>query len=80
MRPASDDPALLQPHERLREIAAILAEGVRRLRRRSGHAEPTGQILAESQQDDLDPSAPSSPHGLVLTRVSKRRADDGYRC
>ena len=63
MCPTSDDPDLLQPHERLREIAAILAEGVRRLRRQSSHAVQTGQILTGSSPLDLDPSAPSSPDG-----------------
>ena len=49
-RSAAVDPADLTPAERLREIAAILARGVLRLRK---------QIPADSPPPDLDLSAPT---------------------
>jgi len=34
MRPATDDPSALSPHERLRELTAILANGIHRFLKR----------------------------------------------
>jgi hypothetical protein len=66
MRDAFDDPSELFPEERLAEVAAILAEGVRRLlRRRIGVTEACKatpddeQIPAESSRNSLEFNAPS---------------------
>jgi hypothetical protein len=69
---AFDDPSALSPHERLRELTAILANGIHRLRagrrleagglRGMTPASPEwGQISAESSQTGLDPG-----RGLAL--------------
>ena len=62
------DPAIMTPEDRLAEVAAILAEGVLRLRRRSGIS-PTStppEISGnphESGQIGLELSAKSRLHG-----------------
>jgi hypothetical protein len=62
------DPANMTPEERVAEVAAILAEGVLRLRRRAavpvvpGDVSPAGNPL-ESGQNGLDEYAGTSPHG-----------------
>jgi hypothetical protein len=58
MRP-DIDPDLLAPHERLREVAAILAAGLLRLRARSALPTDPDQVhgpknLPESGQDCLE--------------------------
>ena len=65
-----DDPAQMTPAERRREIAAILARGVLRLRQcgetSAGSAESrTVEKASESRRDCLDEGATSSPHGLA---------------
>lgn len=58
------DPANMPPEERIAEVAAILAEGVMRLRRRiamPADVSPAGNLL-ESGQDGLDDCAETSPH------------------
>ena len=65
-----DDPAQMTPAERRREIAAILAQGVLRLREcreasaGSGKSR-TAEEASESRRDCLDEGAKSSPHGLA---------------
>ncbi|NLY01560.1 MAG: hypothetical protein GXY83_36180 [Rhodopirellula sp.] len=67
MRPTSDDPTTLSPHERLRELTAILATGIHRLRGMPPAPPECGQIPAESSQTGLDPGARTCPDGAVLT-------------
>ena len=60
------DPANMTPEERVAEVAAILAEGVLRLRRRA--AVPAGNVSAvenplESGEKGLEHVAETSPHG-----------------
>ena len=62
-----DDPATMTPPQRRREIAAILARGVLRLRqcRENTHdSRPcrTARKASESGQDCLDEGAKTSPH------------------
>lgn len=62
------DPANMTPEERLAEVAAILAEGVLRLRRRAAVPAVPGHVSAarnpqESGQHGLDDGAGTSPHG-----------------
>ena len=52
------DPSYLTPEQRLDELAAILAAGVRRARELRPVSLP--QIPTESGQDGLDPSAEQS--------------------
>ena len=59
------DPANMTPEERVAEVAAILAEGVLRLRRR---AAVRGNVSAvenplESGEKGLEHVAETSPHG-----------------
>ena len=68
MRPASDDPSTLSPHERLRELTAILANGIHRLRAISPALPECQEIPAESLPTGLDPGARTRPDGAVLTR------------
>ena len=61
-------PANMTPDERLAEVAAILAEGVLRLRRRSAVPAVPGDVSPiknplESGQNGLDECAGTSPHG-----------------
>ena len=62
------DPANMTPDERVAEVAAILAEGVLRLRRGAavpvvpGDVPPVRNPL-ESGQNGLDDCAGTSPHG-----------------
>ena len=56
--PAEED-AHLTPDERRREIAAILAAGILRLRT---CPESAPEELSDSAQKPLDLSAPGSPH------------------
>lgn len=55
MRAAPDDPFRLTPHERLRELTAILANGIHRLREGTPAPPECGKIPAESSQTGLDP-------------------------
>jgi len=62
------NPANMTPEERLAEVAAILAEGVLRLRRRSAVPAVPGDVppvrnLLECGQNGLDECAGTSPHG-----------------
>ncbi|MCK6485022.1 MAG: hypothetical protein HUU22_07160 [Phycisphaerae bacterium] len=74
MRPAADDPFNLTPHERLRELTAILANGIHRLR----GITPTGlkncQIPAESSPTGLDLGAQTCPEGVMWTQQDERRS------
>ena len=68
-----DDPAAMTPSQRRREIAAILARGVLRLRQCGETSAGSGQSrtvvscqkASESRRDCLDEGATSSPHDLV---------------
>jgi hypothetical protein len=68
MRPTSDAPSILSPHERLRELTAILANGIHRLRGMTPVLPECREIPAESSQTGLDPGARTRPDGAVLTR------------
>ena len=62
------DPANMTPEERVAEVAAILAEGVLRLRRRAAVPAVPGDVPAvkiplESGQNGLDEGAETRLHG-----------------
>ena len=62
-----DDPAVMTPSQRRREIAAILARGVLRLRQAASTSPSSGQSrtvekASESRRDCLDEGAKTSPH------------------
>ena len=66
MRHMLDDPADITPSERRREVAAILARGVLRLRQCGRTSPPAGESWApekasESRRNCLEPVATSSP-------------------
>ena len=70
MRHTLDDPAVMTPSERRREVASILARGVLRLRQCREKPLGSGQsrtVEKDSQfrRDCLDEGAESSPHGLA---------------
>ena len=54
-------------HERLRELTAILASGIHRLRQSPPTGPKSGQIPAESSPIGLDLGAQTRPDGAVLT-------------
>ena len=66
MRSVSDDPSFLTPHQRLRELAAILAQGVGRLRHRPAQDAESARISPESSPTGLEVSATSCPDGPVV--------------
>lgn len=79
-RPEPDDPAVLTPHERLCELAAILAQGVRQLRAYPTHGADSGQILPKSPRSvansgQIPPDSP--PTCLELSATS---CPDGPVC
>jgi len=57
------DPASLSPHERLRELTAILANGIHRLRGMTPVLPECREIPAESSQTGLEAVAPTRPDG-----------------
>ena len=62
------DPANMTPDERLTEVAAILAEGVRRLRRRAAVSMPDGPLIrpvesADSGGNGLEVPSETRLHG-----------------
>lgn len=60
MRPDAD-PARMTPDERLREIAAIFASGLLRLRARTAlSTDPDAKNLSKTGQDSLELSAETS--------------------
>ena len=61
------DLSAMTPHERLSELAAILAAGVHRLRSNPPVTPECGPVPAKSSQLDLDVSAETGPDGTVLT-------------
>jgi hypothetical protein len=70
MRQTTNDPAQLAPVQRRREIAAILARGVLRLRRiaQTGPVSPLSPPMDKSvkfARDGLDVPAQSSPHATI---------------
>ncbi|MEK6675066.1 MAG: hypothetical protein AABZ47_05350 [Planctomycetota bacterium] len=73
MRPAPDDPSSLSPHERLRELTAILAEGIHRLRAFPPVEPECREIPAESLRIGLDLGARSCPDESVFT--TRERGD-----
>ncbi|MEK6674491.1 MAG: hypothetical protein AABZ47_02425 [Planctomycetota bacterium] len=73
MRPAPDDPSALTQHERLRELTAILANGIHRLRTNPSASPESSEIPAESSSTDLDPGARPCPDGAVFT--ARERGD-----
>jgi hypothetical protein len=65
MRAAPDDPSGLTPHERLRELTAIMANGIHRLRAITPAPPECRQIPAESSPTGLDPGAKFYPYTIV---------------
>ena len=63
MRPTSDDPSTLSPNERLRELTAILANGIHRLHAITPAVPECGQIPAESSRTGLDLGVRTRPDG-----------------
>ena len=62
MCPALEDDASLSPDQRLRDVAAILAHGLRRL----GHGaalSPDNDALSRDSATGLEDCAPSGPDG-----------------
>lgn len=80
MRPTSDDPTTLSPHERLRELTAILATGIHRLRGMTPVLPECGQILGKSSQTGLGPGrglalmTPCLPKSSLLDPARTARA------
>lgn len=70
------DSAPLTPHERLRELAALLATGVHRLRTNRSASPECGGIPAESPRTGLESVAGSCPTRCGLQRESAE-VDDG---
>ena len=68
MRPVPDDPSTLSQHERLRELTAILADGIHRLRAITPALPECREIPGESSQTGLDPGARTCPDGAVSRR------------
>lgn len=68
------DPGSLSIHERLRELTAILANGIHRLRSIPPVSPECRQIPAGSSPKDLDPGARSCPYVAVST--TKKRGDE----
>lgn len=66
----------LTPHERLRELTAILATGVHRLRTNRSVSPECGGIPAESPRTGLESVAGSCPTRSGLQRESAE-VDDG---
>jgi hypothetical protein len=60
---SSNDPSALSPHERLRELTAILANGIHRLRRFPPAKPECRRIPAESSQTGLEAVATTRPDG-----------------
>ena len=60
MRIAPDDPAQLSPHQRLLELAELLAAGVRRVRARP-RLDDGAAAAAGASRSDLASSALSGP-------------------
>ena len=72
-----DDPAAMSPSQRRREIAAIFARGVLRLRqatRRSSGSRPSRapENSSESGRNCLDASAETSPHVCAASACAGR--------
>ena len=70
MRHTLDDPSIMTPSERRREVASILARGLLRLRQcreKPPGSGPSRTVEEDSEfrQDCLDEGAESSPHGLA---------------
>lgn len=63
------EPATMTPHQRLQEIAAILARGVLRLRQAQtppgSRFSRTPENPAKQRQNGLDEGAQTSPHVLA---------------
>ncbi len=78
MRPAPDDPSRLSPHERLRELTAILANGIHRLRGMTPVLPECREIPAESSQTGLDPGAQTRPDGAVSKRHENWRSMNAH--
>lgn len=73
MRPVSDDPVHLTPHQRQLEIAAILATGIHRLRHGLALDAPVGQqppIRANGVADSHQIPPKSLPSGLEVCALT----------
>ena len=64
MRPTSDAPSILSPHERLRELTAILANGIHRLRAVTPAPPECREIPGDSSQTGLEAVAATRPYGI----------------
>lgn len=86
MRPAPDDPSNFSPHERLRELTAILANGIHRLRgvtaaldtadaaqRHGSHGDPRASLAPPRQ----GPAVPK--FGQIPAEFSPTGLDPGAR-
>jgi hypothetical protein len=60
---ASDDPSALSPHDRLRELTSILANGIHRLRAIAPAVPECGQIPSESSSTGLEGVSSTRPYG-----------------
>jgi len=75
------DPAFMSDDDRLREVSAIFAAGVMRLRRRSAlspNPSPT-YPPAESEQNCLDDSRELRLHGPRTVNASREAISGSYR-
>jgi len=75
MRHALDDPAELSPHQRLLEIAAILARGVRRLRARPGPVEQASGVHAATSDRTAEPGPVPRDCGGTCVKSAEIPAD-----
>jgi hypothetical protein len=73
-RPDPATPASLTPHDRLRELTAILANGIHRLRANPSVTPERRSFPAESSENGLDCVAQTRPDGAVFT--TRERGDE----
>jgi len=70
--------SILSPHKRVRELTAILANGIHCLRGLTPVVPERGQIPAESSPTGLDPGARTRPDGAVSKRLKNGRSMNAH--
>ena len=76
LRTASEDPSDYTPEQRLREVAAILAEAARRLRHQAIRSAHPGDVSPESASNsDLSSEIPPKSPQIGLELSPRSRPD-----